>query len=145
MRLSGYLASQQQENVIDLTGGREDTRMKAKVRIQICSHDRVFTLSKGPHHTCSLDGRFREVRGYQGSQGVPDSCGDVAEVRKCSYAFRRCAGGLLAGRWESGQFHLGQFQDECFKLLSPAEKKTRCVLCPSSYSCSHPHCVASVE
>ncbi|KAI0720383.1 hypothetical protein C8T65DRAFT_736114 [Cerioporus squamosus] len=28
-------------------------------------------------------------------------------------------------KWESGQFHLGQFHDECYKLLSPAEKKTR--------------------
>ncbi|RPD66901.1 hypothetical protein L226DRAFT_452477 [Lentinus tigrinus ALCF2SS1-7] len=28
-------------------------------------------------------------------------------------------------KWESGQFHLGQFHDECYKLLSPPEKTTR--------------------
>ncbi|KAI0832693.1 hypothetical protein BC628DRAFT_1309839 [Trametes gibbosa] len=28
-------------------------------------------------------------------------------------------------KWESGQFHLGQFQDDCFKLLSTGDKKTR--------------------
>lgn len=36
-------------------------------------------------------------------------------------------------RWESGQFHLGQFQDDCFKALPPADKKTRCVS-PKAYS-----------
>ncbi|KAI0638446.1 hypothetical protein C8Q77DRAFT_1046895 [Trametes polyzona] len=28
-------------------------------------------------------------------------------------------------KWESGQFHLGQFQDDCFKALPPADKKSR--------------------
>lgn len=31
------------------------------------------------------------------------------------------------GRWESGWFHLGQFQDECFKGLSPADQLSRYV------------------
>ncbi|KAI9000757.1 hypothetical protein BD414DRAFT_405932 [Trametes punicea] len=28
-------------------------------------------------------------------------------------------------KWESGQFHLGQFQDDCFKALPAADKRTR--------------------
>ncbi|KAI1796128.1 hypothetical protein LXA43DRAFT_880633 [Ganoderma leucocontextum] len=34
-------------------------------------------------------------------------------------------GAEMLPRWESGQFHLGQFHDECFKTLSPADQKTR--------------------
>lgn len=30
-------------------------------------------------------------------------------------------------RWESGWFHLGQFQDECFKRLTPADQASRLV------------------
>ena len=32
---------------------------------------------------------------------------------------------LMCLRWESGQFHLGQFQDECFKGLSHADQVSR--------------------
>ena len=32
---------------------------------------------------------------------------------------------LTDSRWESGHFHLGHFQDECFKMLPKSELRTR--------------------
>ncbi|TBU47261.1 hypothetical protein BD309DRAFT_856414 [Dichomitus squalens] len=34
-------------------------------------------------------------------------------------------GAEMLPKWESGQFHLGQFHDECFKALSPTDKRNR--------------------
>ncbi|KAI0353102.1 hypothetical protein OH77DRAFT_1497585 [Trametes cingulata] len=48
---------------------------------------------------------------------------DRFEDSRVCREFRR--GSDMWPKWESGQFHLGQFQDDCFKELPPADKKTR--------------------
>ncbi|KAI0751060.1 hypothetical protein C8Q80DRAFT_1099585 [Daedaleopsis nitida] len=90
MKLLGFLASQQGEDVIDLTTSPDDTRMKAKAH---SLHARWMADS----------GRFED-----------------SKVHK-----EFLAAAEMWPKWESGQFHLGQFQDECYKALSPDEKKQR--------------------
>ena len=34
---------------------------------------------------------------------------------------------LTASRWESGHFHIGHFQDECFKMLPQGDSRVRWV------------------
>ncbi|KAI0375920.1 hypothetical protein BV20DRAFT_933352 [Pilatotrama ljubarskyi] len=48
---------------------------------------------------------------------------DRFEDSRVCREFRR--GADMWPKWESGQFHLGQFQDDCFRALPPADKKTR--------------------
>ncbi|KZT05577.1 uncharacterized protein LAESUDRAFT_655532 [Laetiporus sulphureus 93-53] len=45
---------------------------------------------------------------------------DISYVLK---AYKR--GSDLWPKWESGQFHVGRFHDECFKTLSPADQQDR--------------------
>lgn len=54
---------------------------------------------------------------------VPSGSRDVAKVRHISN--QPCLRLTGYSRWESGQFHLGQFQDDCFKALPPDDKKSR--------------------
>ncbi|KAI0660728.1 hypothetical protein C8Q70DRAFT_912237 [Cubamyces menziesii] len=48
---------------------------------------------------------------------------DRFEDSKVCKVFRKAAD--IGTRWESGQFHLGQFQDDCFKALPVSDKKGR--------------------
>ncbi|CDO73801.1 hypothetical protein BN946_scf185015.g130 [Trametes cinnabarina] len=48
---------------------------------------------------------------------------DRFEDSKVCKEFRKATD--ISPKWESGQFHLGQFQDDCFKALPAADKRTR--------------------
>ncbi|KAH9855081.1 hypothetical protein C2E23DRAFT_725567 [Lenzites betulinus] len=109
MRLSGFLSaerSQRHEDVIDLTAGQDEIRMRAKE-----GHSRLLIVSK----LISTQIHVLRARYMDHSDRFEDS-------RVCR-EFRRATD--IWPKWESGQFHLGQFQDDCFKALKPDDKKTR--------------------
>lgn len=135
MKLIGAHQSSASE-VIDLTSaplpvipdGENELRAKVQFSTADCSGWAIMLNSrfKGTRPAGALDGRIYSIRGREGPQGVLYRRRHGFKVYPL---FSMFLNNLLTGRrWESGEFHLGQFHDECFKALSPVDKKNRLVV-----------------
>ena len=103
---------------------QENRKSKAKVVSHLTPVLRLVHNHSGSCNSCPLDERIREVSANRSSEGLPSRSRGTHNVgRKNAYLFTQ----LTTSRWESGHFHLGHFQDECFKMLPQADLRTRCV------------------
>lgn len=80
----------------------------------------------GPSSSGSVDERVRPIRKWPRHESIHDRRGIAVEVRVIDESMSHTTY-KVSSRWESGLYHLGQFHDECFKNLTPEDRKNRCI------------------